>query len=187
VPFRPADVGLTLLVIDTGVRHELADSDYGERRRTVEQAARLLGVAALRDVTVDGLDAVERRIPDETMRRRVRHVVTENERVLAVVRLLRAGDIAGIGPRLTASHLSLKADFEVSHPALDTVVDAALAAGALGARMTGGGFGGSAIALVRAGDVESVMTAVVTAAQSAGHPTPAVFSVEPSAGARRDS
>ena len=187
VPFCPADAGLALLVIDTGVRHELVDSAYGDRRRTVEEAARALGVPALRDISVADLPAAERRLPDEMTWRRVRHVVTENRRVLDVVELLRAGQLARIGPILTASHLSLADDFEVSHPALDTVVHAALATGALGARMTGGGFGGSAIALLRLDDTDAVKTAVTSAARRAGHATPRVFRVEASAGARRDS
>ena len=187
VAFRPAESALAVLVIDTRIRHELADSEYGDRRRTVEAAARALGVRALRDVAVDDLPSVERRLRDETAARRVRHVVTENERVLAVVDLLRAGELTRLGPLLTASHRSLKDDFEVSHPALDAVVDAALTSGALGARMTGAGFGGSAIALVRAADVESVTAAVIAGARSSGHPEPVVFSVEPRAGARRDS
>ena len=187
VPFSPADAGLALLVIDTGVRHELADSAYGDRRRTVEAAAQTLGVPALRDITVADLPAVERRLSDETTWWRVRHVVTENQRVLDVVDLLRAGAVTRIGPLLTASHRSLTDDFEVSHPALDVAVDSALAAGALGARMTGGGFGGSAIALVRTGDVEAVAATVSAGASRAGHPAPVVFSVQPSPGGRRDS
>ena len=187
VPLTLADVGLSLLVIDTGVRHELADSAYGDRRRVVEQAAGRLGVLALRDLTVDDLAQVKQRLDDDVLRRRVRHVVTENQRVLDVVGLLQAGQPARMGRLLTASHESLRDDFEVSHPALDTVVEAALGAGALGARMTGAGFGGSAIALIAINDVAAVVAAVTSAAETGGYPQPGVFTVEPSAGARRDS
>src|SRR5438067_821229 len=187
VPFRLAGAGLALLVIDTGVRHELAASAYGDRRRTVEDAAHALGVAALRDLTVDDLPAAKRRLPDDTTWRRVRHVVTENRRVLDAVALLRNGQAAEIGPLLTASHSSLRDDFEVSHPALDTVVHTALAAGAVGARMTGAGFGGSAIALLPVAVVPAVTDAVIEAALGTGQPRPTVFTVEAAGGARRDS
>jgi galactokinase len=186
VPFRPAEFGLALLVIDTGVRHELADSAYGDRRRTVEEAAHALGVPALRDLTVADLPLAQERLRSDASWRRVRHVVTENQRVLDIVDLLRAGRMARIGPILSASHLSLKDDYEVSHPALDTVVMASLAAGALGARMTGGGFGGSAIALVPIDAVAAVTSEVLAAAHDAGQPTPEVITVEAGAGARRD-
>jgi galactokinase len=181
-----ADAGLALLVIDTGVRHDLADSAYGDRRRSVEEAARALGVPALRDVTVEDLPDTRRRLDDMAFRR-ARHVVSENSRVLEVVELLRAGRPGEIGPLLTASHVSLRDDFEVSHPALDTVVDAALAAGALGARMTGGGFGGSAIALVPHGLIGDVSAAASAAAVRGGHPQPAVTEVGPADGAHRDA
>jgi galactokinase len=185
VPLRLADAGLRLLVIDTRVRHDLADSAYGDRRRAVEDTARALAVPALRDVTVDDLPAAQQRLED-TAFRRLRHVVSENQRVLAVVALLRAGRLAEIGPVLTASHVSLRDDLAVSHPALDTVVDAALAAGAFGARMTGGGFGGSAIALVPEVDARAVTAAITAGALDKGYRPPRVFTVEPSAGARRE-
>jgi galactokinase len=154
VPVDLAAVGLVLLVIDTGVRHALSDGRYAARRRDCEEAARALGVPSLRDVTASP-EALER-LEDPVLRRRARHVVTENARVLETVALLRAGEAARCGPLLTASHVSLRDDFEVSWPQADAAVDAAVAGGALGARMTGGGFGGSVIALVetrRGGDV----------------------------------
>ena len=145
VPFDLPAAGLVLLVIDTRVRHALSDGRYAARRRACEEAARVLGVPALRDVTDD--PAAIDRIADPVLRRRARHVMTENRRVLATAGMLRAGDIARCGPLLSASHRSLRDDFEVSWPEADAAAEAAVAAGALGARMTGGGFGGSVIAL----------------------------------------
>jgi galactokinase len=187
VPFRPADAGLALLVIGSGVRHDLATSAYGDRRRSVEESARRLGVRALRDVDMDRLAEVRARLDDEVLWRRTRHVVTENQRVLDVVALLRQARLREIGGAFLASHRSLRDDFEVSVPALDTIVDAAMAAGALGARMTGAGFGGSAIALIAADDADAITAAVTDAAGLAGHPTPTVTIVEASDGARRES
>lgn len=183
IPFDLAAEGLELLVVDTRAPHRLVDGEYAARRRSCEEAARLLGVPALRDV--DDLDAALRALPDETLRRRVRHVVTENGRVLDVVALLRAGDVRGIGPLLTASHVSLRDDYEVSCAELDLAVDAALAAGAHGARMTGGGFGGSAIALVEASSTAAVRDAVLAAFSDAGMTEPGFVEALPSAGSGR--
>jgi len=131
-------------------------------------------------------DALSRLAGEPILARRVRHVVTENTRVMKLVALLRAGRPAGIGPILTASHASLRDDFEVSAPELDTAVAAAIDAGALGARMTGGGFGGSAIARTPAAASAAVTAGVVSAATKARHPVPAIGPVLASAGARRD-
>src|SRR5260370_42400607 len=148
VPLAVAAAGLALLVIDTRVQHELSDGGYGERRRACEQAAKDLGVRALRDVS----DVrVLTKLSDPVMRRRARHVISENQRVLDVGELLRAGQPDQIGALLTASHVSLRDDFQVSWPEADDAVEAALEAGALVARLTAGGFGGSVIALVPAG------------------------------------
>ncbi len=163
VPFAPSDEGLALVVINTRVRHSHADGSYAARRRACEEAAERLGVSLLRDISVEGLDDALAALDDDTLRRRTRHVVTENERVLETVRLLRAGRLADIGPLLIASHVSLRDDFEVSCAELDVAVDAALASGALGARMTGGGFGGSAIALVPLDAVTELRSAVESA------------------------
>ena len=182
VPFRPADAGLALLVVDTGVRHEHAGGEYGERRRSCEAACEVLGVASLRDV--DDLAVVEA-LADDVLRRRARHVVTENARVLAAVAALEAGDWAGLGTAMTASHASLRDDYEVSCAELDVAVDTALAAGAVGARMTGGGFGGCAVALVPLGAVDGARAALAEAYAGHGWDGPAVRAVEPSAGARR--
>jgi galactokinase len=162
--FDLPSAGLTLLVIDTKVHHDLGASGYPDRRAACERAARTLGVPALRDLTEQGLRRAGRDLDEQTARR-VRHVVTEDERVLEFVRLLSAGDLSGarlaaIGRLLTASHRSLRDDFEVSCAELDAAVDAALSAGAYGARMTGGGFGGSAIALTSLPRVETVSAAI---------------------------
>ena len=180
IPFDLAADGLSLLVVDTRAPHQLVDGEYAARRASCEEAARLLGVPALRDV-VD-LDSALAALDDDVLRRRVRHVVTENGRVLDVVDLLESGDVRAIGPLLTASHVSLRDDYEVSCRELDLVVDTALAAGALGARMTGGGFGGSAIALVDSGSVEHVRDEILAAFSAAGLTGPAFVDAEPGDG-----
>ncbi|GLW91488.1 galactokinase [Actinokineospora globicatena] len=169
-----------VLVIDTRVRHALADSAYGDRRRGCERAAALLGVPSLREVDT-GVDLG--RLPED-LRPLVRHVVTENERVLATVAALRAG--TDIGEPLTASHASLRDDYRVSCRELDVAVEAALGAGALGARMTGGGFGGSAIAVVPPAVDEAVRAAVRAAFAERSLTAPRLFAAAPSAGAGRD-
>ncbi|WP_225724825.1 MULTISPECIES: galactokinase [unclassified Nocardia] len=182
IPFDLARFGLELLVIDTGQPHRLVDGGYAERRAQCEAAAAALGVPALRDAD----PAAVERIGDPVLRRRARHVVGENRRVLAVVEKLRAGaDPREIGPLLTATHDSLRDDFEVSTPALDTAVATALAAGAHGARMVGGGFGGSAIALTDRARTATVAASVREAFAHNGFEEPRTFVVVPSAGAHR--
>jgi galactokinase len=181
VPLDPAAAGLALLVVDTGARHALTDGRYSRRRRECEQAARQLGVPWLRAVA--GPAAVAG-LADPVLARRARHVVTENERVLAAVARLRAGDVAGVGPLLNASHASLRDDFEVSWPQADAAVAAAQRAGALGARMVGGGFGGCVIALVPADD-RPVRAAICEQYARQGFGPPAFLPAPPSAGARR--
>ncbi|HEV2452400.1 MAG TPA: galactokinase [Streptosporangiaceae bacterium] len=181
IPFDPAASGLELLVLDTKARHEHAESGYAGRRRACERAAALLGVPALRDVAAPA--AAERGLADPLLRRRARHVITENQRVHATVALLRAGSPAAIGPLLTASHRSLRDDFEVSWPQADAAVEAALAAGALGARMMGGGFGGSVIALVPSSRAAGLVAAVRDEFRRRGWPEPGVVPASPQAGA----
>jgi galactokinase len=181
VPLPLADAGLAILVIDSKAPHRLADGAYAERREACRTGARLLGVPALRDATPADVD----RNGDDVIRRRVRHVVTENDRVLATVDRLRAGDLRGIGELLTASHVSMRDDFEITVPEIDTAVEAALAAGAYGARMTGGGFGGCVIALVDADRADAVRDAVGRAYAVRGFTPPESFVAPPSAGARR--
>jgi galactokinase len=177
VPLDPAAAGLRLLVADTGVRHVLADGQYAVRREQCEEAARLLGASSLSMVgDLAGLS-------DPVLLRRARHVVSENRRVTQTAALLRAGRLAHCGPLLTASHASLRDDFEVSWPRADAVVSAALAAGALGARMTGGGFGGSVLVLLPA-DLLAEVTAAIGAALGVP-PAAAVLAAVPAAGARQ--
>ncbi|SDD50663.1 galactokinase [Glycomyces harbinensis] len=184
VPFDLAPEGLTMLVIDTRAPHRHADGEYGARRADCEQAARLLGVSHLRDAPRDA--KLDDSVPDaDRLNRRMRHILTENDRVLETVAILKGGTVAGIGELLTASHESLRDDYEVSSVELDSAVAAALGAGALGARMTGGGFGGSAIALVEADSAAKVEAAVVDAAAQAGLPVPRVFTARAAAGAHR--
>jgi galactokinase len=183
VPFDLAAAGLALLVVDSGVRHEHAGGGYGDRRRECEQAAARLGVASLRDVDLAAVTALDDGSPEGArLLRRARHVVSESARVLDVVAALRRdADPREIGPILTEGHASLRDEFEVSVPELDEIVAAALAAGAHGARMVGGGFGGSAIALVDSGAVDAVTAAIVR--RFSGDPR--TFVTVPSAGARR--
>ncbi|MFY1598064.1 galactokinase [Micromonospora sp. WMMD737] len=185
VPFDLAAAGLAVLVVDSRAPHRHADGEYAARRGSCERAAGLLGVAALRDVPADALaDALARLDGDET-RRRVRHVVTENRRVLDTVALLRAGRVREIGPLLTASHASMRDDFGITVPEIDTAVEAALGAGALGARMTGGGFGGCVLALVDAARADAVAAAVTAAYAERGFAAPGHVTVLPGPGATR--
>jgi galactokinase len=183
VPFDPGGAGLELVVTDTRVRHDLTDGAYADRRQACEEAARLLGVPALRDVTDP--DAALRRLPDPVLRRRARHIITDNHRVQAVVGLLRAGAMREIGALLNASHLSLRDDFEISWPEADVAVATANAAGALGARMIGGGFGGSVIALVPAGRAGEITDAVAAEYARRGWASPRAIPAAPEAGAHR--
>jgi galactokinase len=172
VPFDLAPAGLVLLVIDTRAEHGNADGQYGARRADCEAACRELGVATLRDLAPDGLAAALARLTDDRRRARVRHVVTEIERVRQATAALRAGDFAAMGTLFNQSHASLRDDYEVSCAELDVAQEAALAAGALGARMTGGGFGGSAIALTRAADAGAVEAAIRAAYAARGFREP---------------
>ncbi len=181
VPLDLDAARLCLLVIDTAAAHQLVDGGYASRRRECEAAAAALGVRALRDASVDDLE----RIHDPLLRRRARHVVTENARVLQVVGLLRDGGARRIGAALSASHASLRDDFDVSTDELDVVVDTALEAGALGARLTGGGFGGSAIALTDLEAAERITDRVGEAFSRHGFGRPTTYAVQPARGAGR--
>jgi galactokinase len=186
VPLRLAPAGLTLVLTDTGERHAHAAGGYAARRASCEKAARELGVPALRDLETADLPRAERELDDETFRR-VRHVVTEDARVLATVAALEAGDMEAAGRHLTASHRSMRDDYEITTPALDLAVETALAAGALGARMTGGGFGGSAIALIDESRLPALRAAVADAFAAARFAPPRIAVVTPSAGAHKDA
>lgn len=186
VPLGVAEAGLAILVIDTRVKHAHSTGGYRERRASCELGASIMGVPALRDVSIADLPRAQELMDDVTFRR-VRHIVTENQRVLDTVQLLREKGVRAIGDLLVASHASMRDDFEISTPELDTAVDTALAAGALGARMTGGGFGGAAIALVELAAVDRVSAAVNAAFAASRFASPLLFTVTPSAGPRRDA
>jgi galactokinase len=190
VPFDPAAEGLTVLVVDTRTSHSHADGEYAARRRACADAVRLLGVTSLRAVGVDDLSAVLADLPGQEgdgpgLRACVRHVVTENDRVEQTVARLRDGGAATIGDLLSASHASLRDDYRVTVPALDVAAAALEDGGALGARMTGGGFGGSVIGLVPQDARASAEAAVRRAFAEHGFDEPEVFEVTPSRGARR--
>jgi len=182
VPLAVTAAGLEILVIDTRTRHSHVDGEYAARRASCEEACRILDVPALRDVT--DLDDALARLPEQTGRR-VRHVVTENQRVLDAMTALAAGDYPGLGSLMTASHTSMRDDYEITEASVDLAVEVSLAEGALGARMTGGGFGGCVLALVAADRVDAVSDAVTAAFAAAGLPQPVTFLGRPSAGARR--
>ena len=185
VPFDLAAHGLVLLVVDTQVKHAHADGAYAQRRKGCERAAALLGVRALRDVPYEGLVRALERLPEGELRALTRHIVTEDARVERVMALLDAGDLRGIGPVLTEGHASMRDDFAISCAETDLAVEAAVAAGALGARMTGGGFGGSIIALADTADAEAVTTAVADAFAARGWTAPRAFTAVPGPGAHR--
>lgn len=184
IPFDAEADDLVMLVIDTRVTHSHSDGGYASRRAACEAGAAALGVPALRDLGLEDLPRAEELL-DELTFRRVRHVVTEDARVLETVAVLRTDGAKAIGPLLDASHVSMRDDFEISCPELDVAVDSARAAGAIGARMTGGGFGGSAIALTPRGLEDEVRQAVLDAFVSKGFGEPRLFTVTPADGARR--
>jgi galactokinase len=177
------DAGLVLLVVDTRVRHTLTDGSYGDRRSECAEAARVLGLDSLREASLPDVD----RLDDEVLRRRARHVVTENVRVREAVDVLGAADWTALARLLDASHVSMRDDFEISCRELDLAVEAACAAGALGARMTGGGFGGSAVALVPNDAVDEVRRTVTAAFAEAELRLPAYLVATPGGAARLDS
>jgi galactokinase len=183
VQWDPDGADLALLVVDTRASHTLSDGGYESRRRDCERAAGVLGVSLLREVE-DATEALAR-LDDETVRRRTRHVLSEMARVDQAVEELEHGDFAALGRTFIASHESLRDDFEVSCAELDVVVDTAVANGALGARMTGGGFGGSAIALLPRADLTVVRDAVATAFASRRWPAPGFLTATAAAGAHR--
>ncbi len=171
--------GTVIAVMDSGTRRILADVAYADRRAACERAAAEIGVTALRDATIDQLTAVS----DDTDRRRARHVITENTRTLEAADAMRGGDVERLGWLMSESHRSLRDDFEVSGPGLDAIVDLARAApGCLGARMTGGGFAGCAVALVRKEDTDAFTRSIVEGYDHGGHAA-TVWICEPSAGA----
>ena len=185
VPLDLEPAGLTILVVNTGVKHTLGNSAYADRVRDCRRAAEELGVAALRDVAPETMDTALAQITDDVVRSRARHVISEQSRVLEVVRLLESGRPAEVGPVLSAGHRSLRDDYEVSCAELDTVVDVAVESGALGARMTGGGFGGSAVVLVGLARAETVATAIAKAFAARGYSPPQTIEIVACDGASR--
>ena len=184
IPLHLTSNELVILVIDTGVNHSHATGGYRERREACERAAATLRVPSLRDVDLETLQAARDKLDDVTFRR-ARHVVTENARVLETVRLLASDGPRAIGDLLDASHRSMRDDFEISVPELDLAVEVAQSHGAIGARMTGGGFGGSAIALVGHHDLRRVENAIVESFAEHVYGSPELFVVTPSHGASR--
>mgnify|MGYP001044141898 CR=1 FL=1 len=180
VRFDPEAHGVALLVIDSHTRHRHADGGYADRRAACERAAADLGVASLR--AVPDLAALAR-VADPDDARRARHVVTENQRVRDVVAALEDADFVAAGRILTEAHVSMRDDFATSTDHIDRIVDAAVDAGALGARMTGGGFGGCVVALVPVGRIAAVDAAVRAAVAHAGGPAPTVTRTHAAAGA----
>ena len=183
IPFNVADAGLELLIIDTQAHHALVDGGYAERRASCESAAKKLDVTSMRYLSMQSLDAGKEKLSN-TEYVRARHAVTEIARVLDAVSALKASDFKALGQLINESHYSLRDDYTVSCPELDVAVQASLDAGALGSRMVGGGFGGSAIALVNASDVNSVNLSVNQAFKASGFTPPRFFTSLPSSGAR---
>ena len=182
IPFDVASSGLELLIIDTQAHHALTDGGYAERRASCESAVAKLGITSLRELTMDKLEK-SRGLLTETEFVRARHAVTEMKRVLECVEALSNSDFEKVGQLINQSHTSLRDDYTVSCPELDTAVEAALAAGALGSRMVGGGFGGSAIALIQASKTTETIKAIEKAFSIKGFKAPRFFTSLPSQGA----
>lgn len=186
IAFDLAPRGLEILVIDTMAHHELTDGGYAERRENCHRALRQLGFASMRDLDINQLELFKNSL-DEVSYRRLRHAVTEIARVHRTVEALSRDDFESVGELLTQSHQSLRDDYEVSCAELDLAAEAAMKAGALGARMVGGGFGGSAIALIRKSRVEDAKSAIESAFAEAGFTKPRFFVAIPDEGSRIES
>jgi galactokinase len=177
VPLPLEQTGTCFLVVDSRIRHDVAAGQYADRRRACGQAAEALGVADLCDA---GVEALAKASMPADLLRRARHVITEQQRVAEVVAELAAANMAGVGELLTASHASLRDDFEVSTPELDDIVTTAVAAGAFGARLTGAGFGGCVVVLAPVERAADISAALERCCQVT------IYPVWPEAGARRD-
>jgi galactokinase len=182
IPFDVASSGLELLIIDTQAHHALTDGGYAQRRASCESVVAKLGIKSLRELTMENLEN-SRDLLTETEFVRARHAVTEMKRVLDCVQALSDSNFARVGELINQSHVSLRDDYTVSCPELDTAVDAALAAGALGARMVGGGFGGSAIALIQASKTTETIKTIEKAFSNKSFKPPRFFTSLPSQGA----
>jgi galactokinase len=182
IPFDVASSGLELLIIDTQAHHALTDGGYAERRASCESVVAKLGITSLRELSMEQLEN-SRGLLTETEFIRARHAVTEMQRVLECVDALSKSEFEKVGELINQSHASLRDDYTVSCPELDTAVEAALAAGALGSRMVGGGFGGSAIALIQASKTSETIRSIEKAFASKGFKAPRFFTSLPSQGA----
>lgn len=180
VVFDLGSHGLTLLVVNSNAAHHHSTGEYRSRRESCTRAAAELGVASLRQV--QGKDVLDR-ISDETDRRRVRHVLTENDRVLATAEALNAGDFGRVGELMVFSHASMRDDFEITTAHIDLIAESLVRHGALGARMTGGGFGGCVIALVPTSGVDRITEAVTSDIERGGFENPTIFTARAGAGA----
>jgi galactokinase len=186
-PVAMTNPDVTVLIINTNVRHKLAEGEYAKRRAQCETAARVLKAPALRDATIKGLDAAQGQL-DPVVFRRARHVISENERTLQAARAIQASDWATVGQLMRASHASLRDDYEVSCPELDVVVEIAQemgeAGGVIGCRMTGGGFGGCVVCLVKTAAVQHITRTLDPAYEKKTGKQATIFSSRPAAGAR---
>ncbi|MGX7680939.1 galactokinase [Jatrophihabitans sp. DSM 45814] len=185
LPFDLESAGLALLVVDTRAHHQHVAGPYAERRAACEEAARQLGVPALRDITLEDLPDAMKKLDSDLLRKRARHVITENDRTLAAAGLLRTGQLRQVGRLLTASHASLRDDFQVSVPEVDLAVEVMLAFEAYGARMTGGGFGGCAIGLMDPAQARAAAIGLDGAFGGRGYTEPSIFTATASAGTHR--
>jgi galactokinase len=183
IPFDIAPYGLQLLVIDTQVHHELVDGGYAERRASCERAISDLKIKSLRDISVTDFVASRDEL-DPTTYMRAFHAVTEMQRVLDAVAALKENDFIRFGKILSQAHASLRDNYTVSCPELDLAAEISDANGALGARMIGGGYGGSAIALLKASDVEAVKSKISKGFNESGFKAPRFFIATPAMGAK---
>jgi galactokinase len=186
IPLGLQQNSLEIVVMDTKVSHRLVDGGYAARRAACEEGAKQMGVSSLRNLAVGDLARAEL-LMDPLVYKRTKHVVTENARVLETVELLKSSGPQAIGSLLYASHESMRDDFEISIDELDCAVETAMGLGAVGARMTGGGFGGAAIALIHSSKVAELKTAVSKSFEARGFAKPELFSVLADAGAKRES
>ena len=186
VPLGLSNKGLVVAVMDTRVSHRHSDGGYRSRREACEKGAATMGVESLRELEVSDLANAKEKLDDVTFRR-CRHVITENQRVLEAVAALKAGDMETLGKLLLQSHASMRDDFEISIEELDTAVEVAMKVGAVGSRMTGGGFGGAAIAIIEQSKLAELSSSCKAEFAAKGFAEPNIFAVVPSAGARKES
>jgi galactokinase len=177
--------GLEIVVMDSRVAHRLTDGGYASRRQSCQEAVEKMAVTSLRDVTVETLEA-SKDLLEDVVYKRARHVVTENQRVRKTVELLSSSGPKSIGQLMLESHASMRDDFQISIAELDLAVETAMSQGAIGARLTGGGFGGAAIALIAADKVANLKTAVSDKFREQGFEKPEIFTVTADEGAKRE-